>query len=198
MARCARRGCAALLVLEGAVTDCPDRRPLNPDGTLGEHPYQNPDRRCQLRAQGEDYCWSYALHVDGHDGFEDLESACRDCDLWEPADNRPPFAYITGAEARQMDPPFPPEEGYACRVTCDWCGSLYDPRSQTRAEQFGLGFCGVGCLERWLLSDHIAPPQPADGPRSARWYEWAVVGGVTLAVVYWLIRGVLWAVGWVA
>lgn len=46
--------------------------------------YENPDSRCTypfaLDALG--YCWSYANHVDGTSGFEDMEKICPTCDEW--------------------------------------------------------------------------------------------------------------------
>jgi len=50
---------------------------------LDPHPYQNHDRRCQLAATGHaDYCWSYAHHVDGTTGYENMLPICRRCDQW--------------------------------------------------------------------------------------------------------------------
>lgn len=46
------------------------------------HPYQNYDRRCGLLANGIDYCWSYAHHVDGTEGYEEMLPICRGCDCW--------------------------------------------------------------------------------------------------------------------
>lgn len=49
------------------------------------HRYGNPDRRCQypnVPAHGADYCWSYAHHVDGTEGYEDMEAICVNCEYW--------------------------------------------------------------------------------------------------------------------
>ena len=47
------------------------------------HLYQNHDRRCHMAATSQaDYCWSYAHHVDGTAGYEDMLPICRGCDQW--------------------------------------------------------------------------------------------------------------------
>lgn len=46
------------------------------------HKYQNPDKRCGHIAIGNDYCWSFANHVDGTSGFEDMKSICDKCESW--------------------------------------------------------------------------------------------------------------------
>jgi len=46
--------------------------------------YANPDFRC-LHPKYEshfDYCWSYAHHVDGTKGYEDMGPICRRCEFW--------------------------------------------------------------------------------------------------------------------
>jgi hypothetical protein len=48
----------------------------------------NPDKRCKYPRYPEgshDYCWTYANHIDGEAGFEDLVSHCRKCELFEEA-----------------------------------------------------------------------------------------------------------------
>jgi hypothetical protein len=50
------------------------------------HKYQNPDRRCTFPCDGtaEMYCWSFANHVDGTHGFEDMAKICPGCECWQP------------------------------------------------------------------------------------------------------------------
>ena len=49
--------------------------------------YRNPDKRCgyPFTPDPAGYCWSYANHVDGKVGFEDMESICEGCDRFEPS-----------------------------------------------------------------------------------------------------------------
>lgn len=46
--------------------------------------YENPDPRCTYPFEADPlgYCWSYAHHVDGKAGFENMEAHCRNCDCW--------------------------------------------------------------------------------------------------------------------
>ena len=48
----------------------------------------NPDPRCDHPRYPEgdplEYCWSYALHLDGKPGYEDMSTICPGCDLWKP------------------------------------------------------------------------------------------------------------------
>lgn len=48
--------------------------------------YKNPDTHCEysFTAEPVGYCFSYAHHVDGTPGFEDLIERCRYCDCWNP------------------------------------------------------------------------------------------------------------------
>lgn len=51
-----------------------------------EHRYQNQDPRCRLVATCDlSYCWSYAHHLDGTEGFEDMEAICEGCEYWVPS-----------------------------------------------------------------------------------------------------------------
>jgi len=47
--------------------------------------YRNPDPRCtypfEMCSLG--YCWSYAHHVDGTTGYEDMMLVCPTCDCWK-------------------------------------------------------------------------------------------------------------------
>ena len=47
--------------------------------------YENKDPRCQypFEPMSLGYCWSYAHYVDGDAGFEDIESVCKNCELWQ-------------------------------------------------------------------------------------------------------------------
>jgi hypothetical protein len=47
--------------------------------------YRNPDSRCTypFTCDPLGYCWSFAHHVDGTEGYEDMEKICPRCDLWE-------------------------------------------------------------------------------------------------------------------
>ena len=52
-------------------------------GNLKSHKYDNPDPRCNHpRGDSTDYCWSYAHHVDGTEGFEDMLSHCVHCEFF--------------------------------------------------------------------------------------------------------------------
>jgi len=46
--------------------------------------YRNPDTRCGYPFEpcGAGYCWSYAHHVDGTEGYEDMESICPGCECF--------------------------------------------------------------------------------------------------------------------
>ncbi len=48
--------------------------------------YRNPDPRCRYPFTPEPlgYCWSYANHVDGTKGFEDMARICPECDEYDP------------------------------------------------------------------------------------------------------------------
>ena len=48
--------------------------------------YRNRDTRCGYPFSPDPcgYCWSYAHHVDGTKGYEDMEKICRGCDLFSP------------------------------------------------------------------------------------------------------------------
>jgi len=48
--------------------------------------YNNPDPKCQypFTPDGLGYCWSYAHHIDGTKGFEDLSQICPGCESWNP------------------------------------------------------------------------------------------------------------------
>lgn len=49
--------------------------------------YKNPDPSCTYPFTPDPlgYCWSYANHVDGTLGYEDVEEMCSDCEFWKPA-----------------------------------------------------------------------------------------------------------------
>lgn len=56
-----------------------ERKPLNK--------YHNPDPRCGYATSPDitdplDYCWSYAHHIDGSDGYQNLEKICIGCEMW--------------------------------------------------------------------------------------------------------------------
>ena len=46
--------------------------------------YKNPDKRCKypFTCDPLGYCWSYAHHVDGTPSFENMDSICPSCELW--------------------------------------------------------------------------------------------------------------------
>jgi hypothetical protein len=48
--------------------------------------YRNPDPRCTypFEPSGVGYCCSYALYVDGDKKIMSMDSACSNCDCWEP------------------------------------------------------------------------------------------------------------------
>ena len=48
--------------------------------------YKNQDKRCgyPFSPYPCGYCWSYAHHVDGTKGYEDMERICKGCDLFIP------------------------------------------------------------------------------------------------------------------
>jgi len=48
--------------------------------------YRNPDKRCGYPFSPDPcgYCWSFAHHVDGTKGYEDMEKICHGCDLFTP------------------------------------------------------------------------------------------------------------------
>ncbi len=50
--------------------------------------YRNPDPRCSYPFEpcGAGYCWSYAHHVDGTAGYENMESICPDCECFTVED----------------------------------------------------------------------------------------------------------------
>lgn len=47
--------------------------------------YRNPDPRCihPFTPDMHGYCWSFAGHVDGARGYEDIEAICRGCGLFD-------------------------------------------------------------------------------------------------------------------
>ena len=49
--------------------------------------YRNPDKRCQhpFTPDAAGYCFTYAHHVDGTAGYEDIEALCRrgPCEFWK-------------------------------------------------------------------------------------------------------------------
>ena len=53
--------------------------------------YKNPDSRCQYPFTPDPlgYCWSYANHVDGTEGFEDMAKICPGCDEWTGPKTKP-------------------------------------------------------------------------------------------------------------
>jgi hypothetical protein len=58
-----------------------DKPKCEPPAT--EAKYRNPDAQCIYPyVDGSDYCWSYANHVDGRIGFEDMNAICRECEFW--------------------------------------------------------------------------------------------------------------------
>ena len=55
---------------------------------IAERQYCNPDSRCKypyMPYDCLDYCWSYAHHIDGTAGYEDMEAICsrRPCEFWK-------------------------------------------------------------------------------------------------------------------
>jgi hypothetical protein len=46
--------------------------------------YVNSDPRCRFPCTGDgmDYCWSFAHHVDGTAGYEEMEPRCRGCEYF--------------------------------------------------------------------------------------------------------------------
>ena len=46
--------------------------------------YRNPDKRCDYHFTNDPlgYCWSFAHHVDGTEGFSDMSKICSTCSLW--------------------------------------------------------------------------------------------------------------------
>ena len=53
--------------------------------------YKNPDSRCRYPFTPDPigYCWSYANHVDGTKGFEDMDKICPGCDEWSGPAKKP-------------------------------------------------------------------------------------------------------------
>ena len=51
--------------------------------------YRNPDPRCvyPFTPGNLGYCWSYAHHVDGTDGFKNTDNFCPGCEFWEPGES---------------------------------------------------------------------------------------------------------------
>ncbi len=49
--------------------------------------YNNPDKRCTypFTCDPLGYCWSFALHVDGSKGYEDMSKICPGCECWKEA-----------------------------------------------------------------------------------------------------------------
>ena len=48
--------------------------------------YKNPDPRCTypFTCDPLGYCFSYAHHIDGTKGFEDMQKRCTNCECWKP------------------------------------------------------------------------------------------------------------------
>lgn len=48
--------------------------------------YENKNDSCEypFTPDPAGYCWSYASHVDGTEGFEDMDKICMNCDCWSP------------------------------------------------------------------------------------------------------------------
>jgi hypothetical protein len=55
--------------------------------------YNNPDPNCGHPFVPENepiaYCWSYASHVDGTPGYEDMESICKNCEMHKNIEVKP-------------------------------------------------------------------------------------------------------------
>jgi len=64
--------------------------PAPPDTSAGDgsvfDKYRNPDTRCGYPFSPDPcgYCWSFAHHVDGTEGYEDMEKICPGCELFTP------------------------------------------------------------------------------------------------------------------
>jgi len=53
--------------------------------------YKNPDSRCKYPFICEPlgYCWSYAHHVDGTEGYDDMSKICPLCEFWSEQSSKP-------------------------------------------------------------------------------------------------------------
>lgn len=47
--------------------------------------FKNPDKRCTYPFTPDiaGYCWSYAHHIDGTKGWENIENICLKCEYWK-------------------------------------------------------------------------------------------------------------------
>ena len=45
------------------------------------HKYDNPPNCNHPPARGIDYCWSYAHHIDGNPGYENVAQLCQGCEF---------------------------------------------------------------------------------------------------------------------
>jgi hypothetical protein len=52
--------------------------------------YKNPDPQCHYPFEPNPvgYCWSYAHHVDGTPGFEEMSKICPGCDMFKKASKK--------------------------------------------------------------------------------------------------------------
>ena len=50
--------------------------------------YKNPDKRCDypFTCGPLGYCWSFAHHIDGTKGYEDMDKICPGCECWAESD----------------------------------------------------------------------------------------------------------------
>lgn len=45
--------------------------------------YDNPDPQCKYPSTSTNYCWSYAHHIDGTAGYENMSKNCSQCEHWK-------------------------------------------------------------------------------------------------------------------
>jgi hypothetical protein len=48
------------------------------------HKYDNKDCDYPFTPDPVGYCWTFAHHIDGTEGFEDLQSKCKGCEFVRP------------------------------------------------------------------------------------------------------------------
>ncbi len=48
--------------------------------------YNNPDKQCTypFTCDPLGYCWSFAHHIEGTEGYENMAEICPGCECWEP------------------------------------------------------------------------------------------------------------------
>ena len=100
------RGCRGGDAYNFSIADMPGRYegPIAEPRELGK--YENTDPRCRYPYNPEaplDYCWTYAIHVDGDPKYKDLESLCRDCEFWKPEEEKLSACPYCGGKAVLQD-----------------------------------------------------------------------------------------------